>query len=401
MANHAEDQISPGKGHSTGQRATYLPAIDGIRFFAIFHIFLFHLWSVWDGRPEGMDGLMASFDQAPGPLLAFLSNGWMSTSLFFLLSGFILAYLYWGADGSLSMPRRRFWALRCARIFPIHLIVILIVILLLFPWYLSQGRPLSLLIPSALAQIALVQAWVPPWVPIWSWPTWTISALLFLYLIMPWLMTTMNGWSRRRMIWALIAMPFVSMLPALGYAAYMATGRSPSMNLDIFIANFPLFWVPYFVAGMLMTRVFVLSRHISASSSPTLLAWGDLAFLVVVGLALVPDIGQPLKFFVRQGLTMPLFVVILLDLARGRGIVARLFSLPGMRFLGETGYSIFIWQIVVLIAANISYAVNPAIGPYQIWVSILLMMALAIPSTYVIEKPLTRAIRKKWIDRRI
>jgi peptidoglycan/LPS O-acetylase OafA/YrhL len=43
--------------------------------------------------------------------------------------------------------------------------------------------------------------------------------------------------------------------------------------------------------------------------------------------------------------------------------------------------------------------INPAIGPYQIWIAIALIMALAIPSTYLVEKPIARFIRRKYIDR--
>jgi peptidoglycan/LPS O-acetylase OafA/YrhL len=245
----------------------------------------------------------------------------------------------------------------------------------------------------------LVQAWIPPWIPLWSWPTWTISALVFLYLIMPWLMATLSRLSRRQMIIALIAMPFISIIPTLVYAARMAAGAPWSMNVDMFFANTPVFWVPYFAAGMLMTRIFSLSRFKPIPSNPSWFAWGDVAFIIVIAIGCTPGIEQPLKFFVRQGLLMPLFIFMVLDLARGKGLMARVFSLPGMGFLGETGYSIFIWQSVILIGTYVSFAINPALGPYQIWIAIALIMLLAIPSTYLIEKPIARAIRRKFIDR--
>jgi len=174
------------------------------------------------------------------------------------------------------------------------------------------------------------------------------------------------------MIWTLIAMPFISIVPTLGYVAYLRAGNIATQNLDIFIANFPIFWVPYFVAGMLMTRVFSLSRYIPAPSKPATVGWGDVAFIMIVAIAITPGIEQPLKFLIRQGLAMPLYMMLLLDLACGRGVVSRLFSLPGTGFLGEMGY--------------------------QIWISVALIMGLAIPSTYLIEKPLTRVIRDRWID---
>lgn len=393
-------QNSPQQSPSGKNSNCYLPALTGVRFFAIFHIFLFHLYSMYRSeKPEAMANLLMGFNDAPKTLVAFMSNGWISTSFFFLLSGFILAYLYWGEDGQLVTSKRRFWSLRIARIYPIHLIVMAILLLLNVPHYLSQDMPLSTLIPSALATMALVQAWIPPWIPLWSWPTWTISALLFLYLIMPWLMATLSRLSRRQMVVALIAMPFISIIPTLGYTARMASGAPWNMNVDMFVANTPLFWVPYFAAGMIMTRVFSLSRFKPTPYNPSWYSWGDVAFVIVIAIGCTPGIGQPLKFFIRQGLLMPLTIMIVLDLARGNGLMAKVFSLPGTGFLGETGYAIFIWQSVILIASYVSLTVNPAIGPYQIWIAIVSIMALAIPSTYLIEKPLARVIRRKFIDR--
>ena len=394
-----ESKIDPQQTSRSKTDGSYLPALTGIRFFAIFHIFMFHLVSLYGSeKPEGMENMLAGFKGAPQTLVVFASNGWISTSLFFLLSGFILAYLYWGEDGQLSTTRRRFWSLRAARIYPIHLIVMTISLVAQVPWHLSQGMPISTLVPSALATIALVQAWVPPWIPLWSWPTWTISALIFLYLITPWLMTVLSRLSHRQMIIALIAMPFVSIIPTLGYAARMAAGAPWSMNVDMFIANTPVFWVPYYAAGMLMTRIFSLSRFKPRPSSPSWFAWGDVAFIVVIAIGCTPGIEQLLKFFIRQGLLMPLFVLMVVDLARGRGLMAKVFSLPGTGFLGETGYSIFIWQSIILIFTYVSFMINPAIGPYQIWIAIALIMALAIPSTYLVEKPIARFIRRKYID---
>ena len=377
----------------------HLPALTGIRFFAVFHIFLFHLYATyWSEKPDEMANMLSGFKDVPKLFGTFMTNGWISTSLFFLLSGFILSYLYWGEDGQLTTSRRRFWLSRAARIYPVHLIVMTILLSMLVPWHLSQGMPLGTLIPSAVATMALVQAWIPPWIPLWSWPTWTISALIFLYLIMPWLMAILGRLSRRQMIVALAAMPFISIIPTLGYTLRMAAGSPWSMNVDMFVANNPLFWVPYFAAGMLMTRVFQLSRFKPLPGNRSWFAWGDVAFVVVIVIACTPGIEQPLKFFIRQGLLMPLFMMLVLDLARGKGLMARFFSLPGTGFLGETGYSIFIWQAVVLLAMYVTLMINPAIGPYQVWIAIAMIMTLAIFSTYLIEKPIARYIRRKYID---
>ena len=131
----------------------------------------------------------AQLDSFPHWLNNFLAHGYLSTSFFFLLSGFILAYLYWAPNGELSTTPRRFWWKRFTRIFPIHVVVLLITICSYCRAIFSIRRAVRCLGGRQLVATAtLTQAWFPPLVPIWSWPTWALSAVVFLYLIMPGLM---------------------------------------------------------------------------------------------------------------------------------------------------------------------------------------------------------------------
>ena len=393
--DNISQQISSSKPFDT-----HMPALTGIRFFAIFHIFLFHLWAVYGSdKPEGFENVLMGLSDTPQMIAVFFSNGWMSTSLFFLLSGFILGYLYWGKDGQLSTSKRRFWLLRLARLYPVHLIVLAIILFLKVPWFLDTGATWSDIIPVALANLFLVHAWIPPWIPHVNWPTWTISALIFLYLIMPWLMKVLGKLSRRQLIVTLIAIPFISVIPTVAYSIMLATGVAWSQSLDSFISNTPLFWVPYFTAGMLMTRIFSLSRFEPREHNHSRFAWGDLAFIVIIVMAFSPGIEQPLKFFIRQGLLMPLYIVLVLDLARGNGVMARIFALPGTGFLGETGFSLFIWQGVIILGCFISLRIYPEIGPYQHWIALAMIMLFAISSTYLFEKPFARLLKRKYINK--
>jgi peptidoglycan/LPS O-acetylase OafA/YrhL len=223
--------------------------------------------------------------------------------------------------------------------------------------------------------------------------------MVFLYLIMPFLVDILSRLSRRQQIITLVLMPFVSVIPTVVYTSMMAMSVPWSMNNELFFSNFPLFWVPYFVAGMLMTRVFSLNRFRAKQQTSAAFAWGDLAFFLVIFIACMPDIEPPVRYFIRQGLLMPLYIVFILDLARGKGLMAKIFALPGTGFLGETGFSIFIWQSVVMTGVFISLSLYPAIAPYQVWLAVILVMALAIPSTYLIEKPFVRFIRSKYLDK--
>jgi peptidoglycan/LPS O-acetylase OafA/YrhL len=141
------------KKHKEKHKNTHLPALTGLRFFAIFHIFLHHLWALYNyhsGKTEATQDLLIGLKDFPETLLVIMSNGWVSTSLFFILSGFILAYIYWGEDGQFTISNRRFWLLRFARLYPVHLLVLLILIVFKFPTY-----PIS---PEALAVFIIAGA---------------------------------------------------------------------------------------------------------------------------------------------------------------------------------------------------------------------------------------------------
>jgi peptidoglycan/LPS O-acetylase OafA/YrhL len=376
-----------------------LPALTGIRFFAIFHIYLFHLWVLFDSeKPKEFSNLLIGIADLPKVLQNVMANGWMSTSFFFILSGFILTYVYRRPDGDLVMPAKRFLFLRLTRLYPIHLITLLLTFLIMTGFYLGNGRPVADLAISAIANLTLVQSWYPPFVPVWSWPTWTISVLLFLYVMMPFLLRCLNSLTQKQMQLALVILPLVSLLPTLIYSFYFPLGSEPVQNWQIFIGSFPPFWLAQFFAGMVLCRFVELSRfNPRPETEAPAFAWGDCAVLVVLGLACIPNIEEPIKYFLRHGLMMPLYMIIIVDFARSRGFFARLLANKWMSFLGETGYSMFIWQNLIMVFCWGTIMANPSWGRPQFYVAVGAMIAVALISTYWIEKPIARKLRKKFL----
>lgn len=388
----------PEKNHQPKQ----LPALTGIRFFAIFHIFLHHLWAVYtfhSGKNEETKGLFISLENAPEFVMTIMSNGWVSTNLFFMLSGFILAYLYWGENGKFKTSKKQFWIQRFARIYPIHLFVLFLLVTLNIGAYVSQGSPVGLLMVSIVATAALIQAWIPPLIPVWSWPTWTISVMVFLYLIMPWLVAKLSKLSVRQQKILLSVIPIVSLIPAAFYGGLVLSGVQWSMTLQLFFSNFPVFWLPYFVAGMLLARVFPMHNQAVGRQSSSLFAWGDVATVILIAIACVPAIELHFMYVLRYGLLMPLYMLIIVDLARGRGLLAKLMTLPGTKSLGDLGFSIFIWQAFVLALAFLSLSIYPQIGPYQVSLAIAMVLTLATLSTHFLEKPLAKRIRARFAEK--
>jgi peptidoglycan/LPS O-acetylase OafA/YrhL len=91
---------------------------------------------------------------------------------------------------------------------------------------------------------------------------------------------------------------------------------------------------------------------------------------------------------------MPLFLLVIHDFALGRGLAARFFSLPGMNFLGQASFSIFVWQNFLMI---VSFYVAYMTGKQQVAlpVAIVGLLVISIASTYLIEKPWAKRLRRE------
>lgn len=89
---------------------SHLTALTGLRFLAAIHVVLFHRREAFPGLPYAVENLLVS--------------GNIGVNLFFVLSGFVLAYNYMNDDGLPS--RREFWVARFARIYPVYLLAFLL-----------------------------------------------------------------------------------------------------------------------------------------------------------------------------------------------------------------------------------------------------------------------------------
>ena len=129
-----------------------------------------------------------------------------------------------------------------------------------------------------------------------------------------------------------MASPLISLVPTLIFLQFFPDGGKDRQNWQIFLGSTPLFWVAHFVAGMLMSRIFGISKFETAwrGKSRPWLPFGDLALAAVLVLSLMPPHDLAWRHILRHGALLPLYMLVLYDLALGRGLVARLFSLPGM-----------------------------------------------------------------------
>ena len=172
-----------------------LPAVDGLRFAAAMHVVVIHSVATrW----------------LPPPVYSAARAGYTSTSALFILSGFILAWVYGGGDGRLNVPRRVLLVGRLSRLFPLLVLSQLLVLPL---WVRTHGE---VWVPLALGVTGL-QAWWPRMAMVLNTPAWAVSVFCLSYLALPWLLDRFRALSARGLLLALLAVWWLSMLPGIVY----------------------------------------------------------------------------------------------------------------------------------------------------------------------------------------
>jgi peptidoglycan/LPS O-acetylase OafA/YrhL len=298
----APDRSAPGRPH--------LAALDGLRFVAAMHIVLFHTLHVGWLRP--------------------VNWGSTSTSFFFVLSGFVLAYAYGGEDGGLRVSARDFWWRRFARLYPLAILAQLAVIPFAWHSYAPGERAVR-----AVAVLSGLQGWFPTIADSFNSPGWSVPVLAFCYLAFPLLMSALRGWPLRRLALALGAVWLWCLLPTM-VALWMDAGAYWWSALH----HHPLSRLPEFVFGVVPARLFVAAAHLRVprGTTPAALA------LLGAALLLLPYASFPLA---HNGLLAPLHGLLIVGLAGGGGVVARVLSLRVTRQLGHASFALFLVHVPV------------------------------------------------------
>ncbi|KFE71501.1 acyltransferase family protein [Hyalangium minutum] len=289
-----------------------LDACTGLRFFAALGVVSYHFYCP-PCEPN-----------APAFLGNLFRAGFTTVSLFFVLSGFILAYNYLDERGGFVGTTRDFYRARFARIYPIYLLA-LAVDLPLFLRLLSHAEPTAA--PGEVAQICaatltLTQAWLEGGRPVWNTMAWTLSAEAFFYALFPFLGVWLARQSSRRLLSVAVSAWVLGMAPFLAGELVSSLGAQGTGALTVRILTawselpsqlVPLLRLPEFVLGLCLGLLFC--RRTRQGSQ----AWRTAGLITTIGaiaavLILLPPTPSAI---VQMGVLVPLFAVCIWLLACG------------------------------------------------------------------------------------
>ena len=278
----------------------------------------------------------ASID--PDDVTFFLAKGYLWVDFFFILSGFIMAYVYDIENPRRHSPRETLHYL-IARIYPLHFVslvatLLFFILVALINWSLGE-EPCCVFhdslrnAESLVANLFLIHAWgMFDWVT-WNFPSWSLSAEFFCYLIFAALLT-IDGSNRKL---ALVALACIS---ALFYCLCIATVSDVDENFRLSALRA----ASAFTIGIML----FLKRGVVSTLPERNLTYIQIAACIALFLTL--------HFGLTDILSIGLMALIVLVTWEDRGYLCNCLDTRPLHTIGLLSFSIYMWHYLIKFIAQ-------------------------------------------------
>jgi peptidoglycan/LPS O-acetylase OafA/YrhL len=357
------------RGMNARSRVEDLKPLTSLRFFAAFAIVLLHakLYTKWGWLQ---------------PIQIPLVQG---VSFFFVLSGFILTHVYSARRG---IGYWDFVRLRIARLWPVHLVTLLLVVLFVRPASFDGDGFFDNRL-TLLANISLAQSMFPFLSYLFSWNSvsWSISTEMCFYLCFPLLLVGIaRSWPLNLLISFLLAVGLFGVLQLAGVPLVSDDLNKVTVSAATY-AN-PLTRGFEFCLGMASWVLW--DRHIRGVKAGVIAwtivevavlagAWLWLAVLFAPAAARFPLAS--LSLWVSSSGSCWVFAILIVTFAGGHGAMGRFLSTTLFVWLGEISFAIYMVHQILFKILNW----NLGIGSELVFFPILVLVSAALH--HLIERP--------------
>lgn len=316
-----------------------------------------------------------------------LTAGPEMVTFFFVLSGFVMGIAYLNKEVSVGS----YWWARVARIMPIYLLALLLVVVS----YFASGKSVNYM--SLALSLTLLQSWISPHPTSLNAPGWSLSVEAFFYLSFPLILYFIKKYSASALYVACFSLTLWGVTQVVTTivlsGGFYDGGHSLSHDL---IYYFPLTHLCSFVLGVFGSMWVMSKKHLDTNNIVTLM------FVIFTSLVIVISINNKeligyffgLKFAYGSSFFAPLFLFFIVSIALCRSNAMKIFGAPPLVLLGEASYSLYILQMPIhaIYEKYISGILN--FQPLESFVMFFIFLTgVSIFTFLLIEKPTNRFLR--------
>jgi len=360
-------------GAATRARAERLDQLTFSRFLVVLLVLAAH----------GVGGIYrAAIDVFP--VSSVFNFAPSAVSYLFVLSGFVMSLVYHQPGTRFRV--RDFWTSRFVRIYPLYLIAFLLVCL----YYLEYMAHISAV--KILANLFIVQAWIPSFAQSFNYPAWSLTAEVLFYALFPFLTAWSYRQPLRKLVWASLGFWAVSQT-----VHYVLWSRYWPAAESLLVYQ-PVFHLSSCLLGAVGGAWYVREGQKLRSAPRTTLAVLTMG-LVMASICMF--MGDLFPWFPRwlqpmQGLFAPFFLVTILAMALDRSRLSRWLSQPLPVLLGETSYALYILHVPVvwLLERGLHEASLPRPGHIQAAAALPLMLVVGLVAHQYVDLPLRRWLKR-------
>lgn len=349
-------------------------ALTGLRWFAALAVVLRH-----------------NLPPANSVLYPFFANGYSGVTVFFVLSGFVIAFRY--LEQFRRPSRQIFWnyvVARFARIYPSYIVVLILVGLLFgFPdFWVTLSHFLVIQTWSGNSDVAYAL----------NGPGWSVGVEFFLYLIFP----ILAIWLTRKFKYVWLGFTIAFLVVSI-VTFYFSTGdrlilseNDPNSPWRWIYRN-PIFRIGDFLQGMMIAvllangRIANKSRRFAASCGGLAIVW------ILVAMSNAGTIGSAVSMDLLYSVPTSLLIYSLV--APADHLVKRILSSSTFVWLGEISFAVYLVHVPLGSKIKQFVKVELFFGNWmtELFFTIVASIIGGAILHYTIERPL-QIILRRWLS---
>lgn len=347
----------------------------------------------------------------------FGSIGRWGVSIFYILSGYMMVYSYYGMNRieKVSVVENfKFSWNRIKGLYPLHVITTLIMCITAFVG--TYREPLSQFGLKILLNLLLVQEWLPLAGRSFNGVAWYLCVTAFCYFLFPWVIYYFEHDYFQKRAWRHIIVLYIAQVLAgvmgnLIFGEYSGEGFWDSNREKWFIYNFPLARSIDFLIGCNVGYLFIVrtkgKKKYSASKERLLTIVAVIAAIAANVLCIIVspipalndtamNAADVVRWWEQVLIFTPSSCLIVALTARKHSFLSRVISHRGTIYIGNISQYVFLIHYVVykyLNSAMVMFTTKKFVFYYAPWIKITIGTLITLIATVIWTKMIHKPIK--------